>query len=122
MDCQIYSGIAPPAEVIARMAEANSGILHGRKQDKTWNQGRMDTDFGSNQIPPTPFDASAAPWPSHAHAGSSAVPQHDEAPPPSYEDAIADRSGPVTAPRPTYAPPAQVEDPLLGGDEKKGWH
>ena len=131
MDCKVFSGIEPPAEVIARMEEAKAGHLPPRKpsrtpshalHDKLRHEGRMDSDFGSNQIPSTPIEASGSPWPAQPVAGSSAGPQYDEAPPPSYEDAIADRSGPVTAPRPTYAPPAQVEDPLLGGDEKKGWH
>jgi hypothetical protein len=82
----------------------------------------MDPDFGLSQIPTTPTEGSASGWLTPPIAGSSAVPRHDEAPPPSYEDAVADRSGPVTAPRPSYAPPAQAEDPLLGGDEKRGWH
>ncbi|PPJ53951.1 hypothetical protein CBER1_05810 [Cercospora berteroae] len=131
MDCQIFSGIAPPAEIIARMEDAKAGLPPRRTStangphQKMQNEGRMDSDFGSNQIPPTPIEHyGSAPWPAQPNAGSSsAAPHYDDAPPPSYEDAIAQGAGPVTAPRPTYAPPAQVEDPLLGGgDEKKGWH
>ncbi|KAM3425665.1 hypothetical protein BST61_g7609 [Cercospora zeina] len=137
MDCQIFSGIAPPAEVIARMEDAKNGIpprktsnvpgLH--PQQKLHNQGPMDPDFGASQIPPTPVEHhGASPWSAQNAVGSggsgAAMPHdYDDAPPPSYEDAIAQGAGPVTAPRPTYAPPAPVEDPLLGGgDEKKGWH
>jgi hypothetical protein len=80
--------------------------------DKLRYEGRPTpahaADFGSNQVPGSPV-------------GGGAAPEYGDAPP-SYEDAIADRAGPVTAPRPTYVPPAPAEDPLLGmGDEKKGW-
>ncbi|USW53745.1 Putative arrestin-like, immunoglobulin E-set [Septoria linicola] len=130
MDCKVFSGIAPPAEVIARMEEAKAGLPPRKPSrsdtdpmiNKLRQEGRMDSDFGSNQIPPTPVEGHGSPWPAASAAGSSTAPQYDDAPPPSYEDAIADRAPPVTAPRPTYAPPAQVEDPLLGGDEKKGFH
>lgn len=83
---------------------------------------RQDSDFGKNQIPPTPTEASgsmAPAWPAHSRSHGSGPSSFDDAPP-SYEDAIADRAGPVTAPRPTYAVPPPTEDPLLGGDEKKG--
>ncbi|EME82853.1 uncharacterized protein MYCFIDRAFT_137486 [Pseudocercospora fijiensis CIRAD86] len=98
LDTLVYSGIAPPPEVVAH------------------------SDFGANQIPPTPIETpgSMSPaWP--AQAGPSTLPQYDDAPP-SYEDAIAQNAPPVTGARPQYAPPPPVEDRILGeADEKKGW-
>lgn len=48
-------------------------------------------------------------------------PEYSEAPP-SYEDAVATHLPPVEGPRRDYAPPIAAEDPLLGRDEKSGWH
>ena len=91
---------------------------------KLRTEGRLDSDFGANQIPPTPIEAEGSSAPQFpARPGvASAEEIYGDVPPPSYEDAIAMDAPPVVAPRPHYAPPPASEDPLLGSDEKKGWH
>ncbi|KXT01916.1 hypothetical protein AC578_2558 [Pseudocercospora eumusae] len=125
LDTLVYSGIAPPPEVVARMADTKPGIRRkstNPMHDKLRRDGRQNSDFGANQIPPTPIETpgSMSPaWP--AQAGPSKLPQYDDAPP-SYEDAIAQHAPPVTGVRPQYVPPPPVEDHILGeADEKKGW-
>jgi hypothetical protein len=92
-------------------------------------EGRQDPDFGANTVPYTPVEgmgASGHDWPGTGSAGLPVQPgaeDYGDAPPPSYEDAIALDAAPVRAPRPAYVPPPPVEDRVLGGaDEKKGWH
>lgn len=69
------------------------------------------------------------PAPGPAASSSAAPPPAFDAPPPvyseappSYEDAVAQNLAPVEGPRRDYAPPVAAEDPLLGRDEKSGWH
>lgn len=122
LDVQVFSGIAPPPEVLTRMAQASSKLHNNPLSAKLQAEAQQHSDFGSNQIPQTPveFGSSAAhAWPGQPESGPSA---HDEDAPPSYEDAIANDAPPVVAPRPTYAPPAPIDDPMLGGDEEKGVH
>lgn len=124
LDTLVYSGIAPPPEVIARMANTKPSVRRkstNPMHDKLRHEGRQDSDFGANQIPPTPLEtpgSMSSAWP--AQAGSSTVPQYDDAPP-SYEDAIAQNAPPVTGARPQYVPPPPVEDHVLAADEKKAW-
>ena len=129
MDAQVYSGIAPPPELLDAMAEARANIKRKPTTDATSNpidklktEGRKDS---TSSVPPTPiegpdsFDTIAFP----AQQGSSVVqepPDYTDAPP-SYEDAIATNLAPVNAHRPDYAPPASVEDEILRSDEKKGF-
>ncbi|KAI7310071.1 hypothetical protein KC315_g12725 [Hortaea werneckii] len=141
LSTMVYSGIAPPSEVLEAMAQAktNGGqttSIPAKAQANASNpveeKTRLETqqsDFGSNQVPPTPVDSPdpsgrpAVP-PRKAVPGASAAestePAFEDAPP-SYEDAIAGNVRPVNAPRPDYAPPPTGEDELLGKDEKKGW-
>ncbi|SMY18958.1 unnamed protein product [Zymoseptoria tritici ST99CH_1A5] len=113
LDTQVFSGIAPPPEVLARMAAASSSTPTTNPINaKLRAEGRQDPDFGANTVPYTPVE------------GMGGGEELGEAPPPSYEDAIAEDAAPVRAPRPVYVPPVAVEDRVLGGggDEKKGWH
>lgn len=125
LDVQVFSGIAPPPEVLARMAQASSKVHNNPLSDKLATEAQQHSDFGSNQIPPTPVDlgrSSSHAWPGHpGQPVNGPAPDYGDAPP-SYEDAIANDAPPVVTPRPTYAPPAPVDDPMLGGDEKKGVH
>ncbi|CAK4033288.1 Hypothetical predicted protein [Lecanosticta acicola] len=125
LDTLVYSGIAPPAEVISRMADARSNVRRTNTNamaEKLQAEGRRDSDFGRNQIPPTPIDAGEGPsWPARPGVPLEGIPEYMDAPP-SYEDAIASDIPPVAAAsRPAYNPPPHQEDPLLG-DEKKGLH
>ena len=92
--------------------------------DKLKTEGRMPSDFGAGQVPPTPMDEAGPsmkePPPRPGLAVEADPPAYSEAPP-SYEDAIAVSLPPVDAPRPEYVPPAAAEDDLLGRDEKRGW-
>ncbi|KAI7650761.1 hypothetical protein KC318_g16198 [Hortaea werneckii] len=141
LSAMVYSGIAPPAEVLEAMAQAKTNVgrttstpakTQANASDPMDEKTRLETqqsDFGANQVPPTPVDSPdpsgrpAVP-PRKAVPGASAAestePAFEDAPP-SYEDAIAGNVRPVNAPRPDYAPPPTGEDELLGKDEKKGW-
>jgi hypothetical protein len=113
-------------------AAATTGNGKTPLSSKLAAEGRHDPDFGANTVPYTPNEGMGAgeqPWPassSSAGMGAHSGRQEDfgDAPPPSYEDAIAQDAPPVMAPRPMYVPPPAVEDHVLGGggDEKKGWH
>lgn len=123
LDVQVFSGIAPPPEVLNRMAQAASNAHNSPLSAKLQAEAQQHGEFGSNQIPPTPVAEFGSPadhaWPGQPGNGPSA--DFGDAPP-SYEDAIANDAPPVVAPRPTYAPPAPIDDPMLAGDEKKGMH
>jgi len=120
LDTQVYSGIAPPAEILQRMAHTVPGPrpVHSAPPLKV-SVPTAGSEFGAQQIPPTPIDVSDVGMPP-ALLGTEAglAPVYADAPP-SYEDAVAADLPPVTAPRPEYAPPPQVEDPVLGRDEKR---
>nr|POE59208.1 hypothetical protein CFP56_24477 [Quercus suber] len=142
LDVQVYSGIAPPPELLEAMAQRRGPAATKLPQttdkpaDPTSEKLRMETSSNglptsyppgslapmdaTDAIPPTPVEGPS----SAAQPGSSSTaqqpPMYSEAPP-SYEDAIATQIAPVVAPRPQYAPPPTIEDDLLGQDEKKGW-
>ncbi|KAI6839676.1 hypothetical protein KC365_g16764 [Hortaea werneckii] len=140
LSTMVYSGIAPPTEVLEAMAQAKTNVgqttstpakAQTNASDPMNEKVRLEaqqSDFGANQVPPTPVDS---PDPSgrpavpprkavpSASAAESTEPTFEDAPP-SYEDAIAGNVRPVNAPRPDYAPPPTGEDELLGKDEKKG--
>lgn len=138
LEVQVYSGIAPPPEVLQRMAEARSGKQTAGSAANTPNtpheantqamdeklktEGRQSSVAGpSSSVPPTPSQPNAPEMP--ARPGQP-VPPHEPDygdAPPSYEDAIASDMPSVDAPRPDYAPPPTGEDQILGRDEKKGW-
>jgi hypothetical protein len=93
--------------------------------DKLRTEGRLPSDFGANQVPPTPIDdtdpAYAPEMPARPGTTMEQPPVYSDAPP-SYEDAMASNLPSVTAPRPEYNPPPAEADPVLHADEKKGWH
>ena len=96
MPVKVYSGIAPPATLIARMAEgAEPGFLKPKKP------ASLGAAQASPSMPYSPPPASNL----HPHVGASAEGNPEELPPPSYEDAIAEDIAPVDGPRREYQQP-----------------
>lgn len=127
LDIEVYSGIAPPKELLDAMAEAKAGVRRPNKADNGKKFGeKLQTNLHMNSdasIPPTPMEPVSDGMPdTPAQEGNTAppapAPAYSDAPP-SYEDAVASSLPPVAAHRPDYAPPAAEEDDLLRGDEKK---
>lgn len=131
LDTEVYSGIAPPAEVLQRMAEARTnGNIPSQKPDtstaamdeKLRTEGRKSSVPGpSSAAQATSSEPDAPEIPARPGRPVPQQPQEYEDAPPSYEDAIATDLPPVNAPRPDYAPPPTGDDQMLGQDEKKGW-
>ena len=128
LSTEVYSGIAPPPELLNAMAEARANIRKpsytSALHEKMKMEGRKDS---TSSVPPTPIDENAA---MADHANFPAQPGTSGNPdamgyvdaPPSYEDAIATDLPPVDAEgRPAYAPPPPGEDDILNLDEKKGF-
>ncbi|EMC98920.1 hypothetical protein BAUCODRAFT_31194 [Baudoinia panamericana UAMH 10762] len=134
LDCQVYSGITPPPQLLEAMAQAKANIrrpslVADAASEKLKTDGRKPST-AANHVPPTPVDAEtvrpSAPPELPARPGTVSAPESQQPPmysdaPPSYEDAIASHLPPVDAPRPEYAPPPTTNDVMLRGDEKKGW-
>lgn len=131
----MYSGIAPPPEVLERMAEARADVKRpvnpqgpsgppepSAMDEKLKTEGRTSSMAGpSTAVPSSPVHETAPQVPARpGQPVAQAPPDYSEAPP-SYEDAIAADVGPVNAPRPDYAPPSTGEDHMLRQDEKRGW-
>jgi hypothetical protein len=129
LEVQVYSGIAPPPEILERMAQARAngmrpaeGAENSAMDEKLKIEERNSSVAGpSSTILPTPIQETAPHTPERPgpHV-SQAPPDYSEAPP-SYEDAIAVDIPPVDAPRPDYVPPPTGDDHMLRQDEKKGW-
>jgi len=138
----VYSGIAPPPELLAAMSEAKAGIRrsstatsqpsspttkHGPTSEKLKLEMRTNSGFGAGQVPPTPIDTPGAgpstmsEVPARPGVGAEQQPPMYSDAPPSYEDAVATNVRSVEGPRPEYAPPPAEEDEVLRRDEKKGW-
>lgn len=128
LDVQVFSGIAPPPELLRAMADAkaNPARRPARPQVNTAAQSEKLRMEGFTQaIPPTPVDAAgpSRPPPVPAREGQPTgpdEPRYDDAPP-SYEDAIASDLPAVDAPRPDYVPPPPADDDGFAADEKKGF-
>jgi hypothetical protein len=125
----VYSGIAPPPEILERMAEVRANEKRpadapssSAMDEKLKTEGRSSSVAGpSSTVPPTPIQETAPHIPARpGQPVSQAPPDYSEAPP-SYEDAIATDLSPVNAPRPDYVPPPTGDDHMLRQDEKKGW-
>lgn len=127
LEVEIFSGIAPPTEVLSRMAASKSSQPAAKSQkpasSTTQAEGaasKLKTEilgnagFGANQVPLTPVEESGTlsmlPQDHPAAQGFAQAPAEYNDAPPSYEDAIASDLAPVNAPRPHYAPPPAAED------------
>ena len=129
LNVEVFSGIAPPRELLDAMAEARANV-HRKSSitkadvEKAKLQAHDRKDSVSS-VPPTPVDPTglddAAALPAQQGTLQAEQPYADA--PPSYEDAMASRLPPVDGMRrPDYAPPAAAgEDDVLGGDEKKSF-
>ena len=93
MPVQVYSGIAPPQDLLNSMAN-NTSIPQSHQQ-------QTHTESSVPQSAPVP----------------PAIPEEA---PPSYEDALADELAPVDGPRRDYAQAQQQPGPT-GSTEKRGW-
>ena len=125
LDVQVFSGIAPPRELLEAIAEAKASM---RRTSTTTSDGvreKLQTEAHKASVsfvPPTPMETSGpTEFPARQGTAQPAeLPVYSEAPP-SYEDAIATNLPPVNAQRPDYAPPASGEDEVLARDEKKAF-
>ncbi|KAK3710698.1 hypothetical protein LTR37_010117 [Vermiconidia calcicola] len=122
LDTTVFSGIAPPQELLEAMAQAKadprpkpSNINTSALDEKLRTEGR-NTPTAS--APATPLEGPSS---SRFPVAQPAQPPLYGDAPPSYEDAVASNLPPLDAPRPDYAPPPAAEDDVLGGDEKKGF-
>ena len=125
MPVQLYSGIRPPPELLAKM------FRPGHPQSQSQSPSTLVPPLSrpaSNSAPPSPTPLSVPPpfqpGPSSASAfgggsggggggggvGGPLGPggEREEAPPPSYEDAIAEDIGPVDGPRRDYLQPERT--------------
>ena len=130
LEIQVFSGIKPPEALLEAIAQAKANVKRPSVAttpvaDKLRTEGRLPSDFGSNQVPPTPIEtpgpSNLEELPPRAGAADDGEPPMYSDAPPSYEDAIAATLPPVNAPRPNYEPPPAAEDDVLRQDEKKGW-
>ncbi|KAK4551834.1 hypothetical protein LTR86_010830 [Recurvomyces mirabilis] len=129
LECEVFSGITPPPELLEAMAREKANIHRPSAAnipmtDKLKTEGRLPPESGAGQVPPTPMEGPSSSGPPELPArpgdvGDAQPPMYSEAPP-SYEDAIASDLPPVNAPRPEYAPPPPATDDALLRDEKKG--
>ncbi|MCJ1353014.1 MAG: hypothetical protein MMC33_002998, partial [Icmadophila ericetorum] len=102
MPVQLYSGIRPPPELLAKMS---------RPGQKPASLVPPLSRPPSNSAPPSPTPLSVPPpfqpGPPSAVGGPPGL-EREEAPPPSYEDAIAEDIGPVDGPRRDYLQPERT--------------
>ena len=131
LDVQVFSGIAPPRELLDAMAEARANV-HRKSSvkmsdaEKATHLATLKDHYGrdsASSVPPTPIDPSGLDDKNDlpAQQGTLQAEQPYTDAPPSYEDAVASGLPPVDGMRrPDYAPPAAAgEDDVLGGDEKR---
>lgn len=126
---RVFSGIAPPRALLDAMA---SSPIPARLPLKPPRPGPISTYSGPSLAPPAPYSAfpqtpvaENPPWMQQyppmqgAYLPQQGAPEYEEAPPPSYEDAVGSDLPPIDGPRRDYAPPPPVEGGLrLSGDEK----
>ncbi len=96
MPVQVFSGIAPPAALLSRMATS--------PRPAPVNAGVRPPSVVNNQ-PQTPITPYYHSFPPQQGEYGSPAPTNDDAPP-SYEDAIAEDIGPVDGPRREYNQPS----------------
>jgi hypothetical protein len=129
---KVYSGIAPPAALLHRIATS-----HPQTQNQFATaaaQGAPVPLSPASFYPPTPITPSYAQHQPPAPAGTTAYFQSSRPPqppngvdddddaPPSYEDAMADEIAPVDGPRRDYSVPTQSTgtNSISGTDSKTG--
>ncbi|KAI9797196.1 MAG: hypothetical protein M1833_005605 [Piccolia ochrophora] len=107
---EVYSGIAPPRQLLDKMGHGQHPISHTSKPPLKSNQSQAPlTPFTPSGAPSSPFAPSNPPRLGEVTTATGS--DIDAAPPPSYEDAIAEDIGPVDGHRPEYdVPPLPPRD------------
>lgn len=107
---QVYSGIAPPAALLAAMTNRKVPDRKPVKPSRPEKSSaftaplHLRTDVDSAAIPPTAQSQPSTPVePPSSQYGP--LPPGEEEPPPSYEDAVAQDVPAVAGPRRDYQPP-----------------
>lgn len=128
---KIYSGIAPPPELLHRLAGSHGEGLEGLATQAA-NAPSLSPGVNSKLHPQSPSNLNPAQSPGPPLSGapspfsSSGRPPNplddeDDTAPPSYEDAMADEIAPVDGPRREYNIPAAPPRPETGfGADSKG--
>lgn len=114
---QVWSGIAPPPELLRAMASqgqqhTKGGSLFGRPHEP------VSYDETPAQLPSTPVQEYSQ---TEAQVGSYNTPNAADIPddaPPSYEDAMAEDIAPVDGPRRDYSVPEGEQQPAFNQDSK----
>jgi hypothetical protein len=115
MPVEVYSGVTPPPALIAEISKKGG---HPNIPGGIYLQSGPASPAASQFQPQSPTPATFPP--SNAAANAYQAPPGDsldEAPPPSYEDAMADDFAPVDGPRREYQQPSAR--PVVA-DEKGG--
>ncbi|KAK4982037.1 hypothetical protein LTR66_009522 [Elasticomyces elasticus] len=129
---QVYSGIAPPALLLAKMEAAASDSRRSSMPSPAIENNQAPRPI-RKQLPPrantsagpSSYQTTVAPNQTAAQSfplqgGGVEPPAYSDAPP-SYEDAIAQDLPPIDGPRRHYEPPPAAEDEVLRREEKRGW-
>lgn len=127
---QVFSGIAPPPKLLELMAnnprpQPTPVALFPRPKESKATYSPSDTSMPSTplQEPTTPLtEINSYPAPVGTYTNQQPSDYQDEAPPPSYEDAMADEMAPVDGPRRDYHLPSSggVQGAAFNPDSKSG--
>jgi hypothetical protein len=109
---KVYSGIAPPRALLEAAVTGEAGVP---KLSNTLNAPPYQA-----QAPHTPTSAMQPSFPAtQAQASPPGPPGTEEAPPPSYEEAIGEDLPPINGYRGSYMPPPAPEGAPRFSDEKR---
>jgi len=127
---QVFSGIAPPPKLLELMAnnprpQPTPATLFPRPQESKATYSPSETSMPSTPLhePTTPLtEITSYPAPVGNYTNQQPSDYQDEAPPPSYEDAMAHDMAPVDGPRRDYHLPSSggVQGPAFNPDSKSG--
>lgn len=113
---KIYSGVAPPAALLQRMASSHPKVpgaggqfaatLQPPSPSSFFPSTPITPSYAHNHPPAPPGTISNITTPSSFQPSSRPPDDNDDDAPPSYEDAIADEIAPVDGPRRDYSVPS----------------
>lgn len=125
LEVEVFSGIAPPQQLLDAMAEAEEAKINLRRVSTAGSTGSARRQKASavglsstKQGPSGAGGASSGSTQPGTNPPPAAHPPNYADAPPSYEDAIGSQLPPLDGSRPQYMPPSAGEDDLLQGDEK----
>ena len=107
---EVWSGIPPPADLLKAMKD---------RADNTQNNHSADSKHGYSSANVEELSVPTYASASQHHVQKSAA-QSEDAPPPSYEDAMAVDFAPVDGPRRDYSVPDADQAPAFNSDTKAG--